>query len=266
MAELARTLRLYWRLQRATMRGALQYRLNALIGIATGAVYQGSGFAFVWVVMHTFPSMAGWTLREVAFLYGLRLTAHALCMLPLSSLIFMEWLVREGELDRVLLRPLNPLLQIMTKRMGVGQVGDLLTGLVLLLVAAPVWSPSMAALCLLAVIGGALVEASVHLSLASLSMRMLDTAALRGFLDDVFSKFGSYPMSVFGGVTQWLLTFVLPVAFVAYVPASVLLGKAASLNVPAFVAYCSPLLGIALFTLAYRFWCHQLRHYQSVGS
>ncbi|MER6948323.1 ABC-2 family transporter protein [Nonomuraea sp. NPDC000554] len=261
-----RTLRLYWRLQRAAMRGAVQYRLNTLIGVVTGVVYQGSGFAFVWVVMHTFPTMAGWSLREIAFLYGLRLTAHALCMLPLSSLIGIEWLVREGELDRVLLRPLNPLVQVMTKRMGVGQVGDLLTGLVLLLIAAPPWTPGMIAFSLLAVVGGALVEASVHLSLASLSLRMLETFALRGFLDDVFSKFGSYPMSVFGGVTQWLLTFVLPVAFVAYVPASVLLGRAEALNVPVLVAYGSPLLGLALFTLAYRFWERQLRHYHSVGS
>ncbi|MEV0972184.1 ABC transporter permease [Microtetraspora glauca] len=266
MAEIARALRLYWVLQRATMRGALQYRLNTVISVVTGAVYQGSGFAFVWVVMHTFPSMGGWSLREIAFLYGLRLTAHALCMLPLSSLIGLEWLVREGELDRVLLRPLNPLVQVMTKRMGMGQVGDLLTGVVLLIVAAPPWNLAMIGFCVPAVVGGALVEASFHLSLSSLSLRMLDTRALRGFLDDVFSKFGSYPMSVFGGVTQWVLTFVLPVAFVAYMPASVLLDKTGSLNVPALVAYGSPLLGVALFALAYRVWERQLRHYQSSGT
>jgi ABC-2 type transport system permease protein len=54
---------------------------------------------------------------------------------------------------------------------------------------------------------------------------MVDTSALRVFVDDVFSRFGSYPMKVFGGVTEWLLTFVLPAAFMAYVPAGVVLGK-----------------------------------------
>ncbi|GLW99892.1 ABC-2 family transporter protein [Microtetraspora sp. NBRC 16547] len=266
MAEIARTLRLYWRLQRASMRGALQYRLNTVIGIATGVAYQGSGFAFVWVVMHTFPSLAGWSLKEVAFLYGLRLTAHAFYVLPFSSLFGLEFLVREGELDRVLLRPLNPLVQIIARRLGVGQLGDLLAGLVLLVIAAPPLSPAMIAFCLAAVVGGALVEASFALVLASMSLRTLNGFALWTFVDDLFSRFGSYPMSVFGGATQWVLTFVLPVAFVAYVPASVLLDKTGALNVPALVAYGSPLLGVALFALAYQVWRHQLRHYQSAGN
>ncbi|MFF4778101.1 ABC transporter permease [Microtetraspora fusca] len=266
MAEVVRTLRLYWRLQRAAMRGALQYRLNLVIGVATGVAYQGSGFAFVWVVMHTFPAIGGWSLREIAFLYGLRLTAHALYVLPFSSLIGLDWLVREGELDRVLLRPLNPLVQIMAKRLGVGQLGDLLAGLVLLVVALPPLGPASALFCLAAVVGGALVETAVSLALASLSLRTWNTIAVRVFADDLFSKFGSYPMSVFGGAAQWALTFVLPVAFVAYVPASVLLDRTGELNVPAPVAYASPLLGVALFALAYRIWSRQLRHYQSTGT
>lgn len=242
------------------MRSAMQYRANALIGVATGAVYQGSGFAFIWVIMHTFPSLAGWTLEEVAFLYGLRLTAHALWLIPFSSLIGIEWLVREGEFDRFLLRPLNPLVQLMTKRMGVGQVGDLLVGVVLLVVAGRTWTFGSVAFCVVAIIGGALVEAAVFLALASTSLRMMDTFALRVFVDDVFSRFGSYPMKIFGGVTEWLLTFVLPVAFVAYIPAGVLLGRDVT-----SLAYLSPLLGVGLFALAYLIWKQQLRHYQSVG-
>lgn len=244
----------------------MQYRLNAVISVLTGVVYQGAGFAFVWVVMSTFPSMDGWTLEEIAFLYGLRLTAHAMSMMPLSALIGLGWMVREGELDRVLLRPLNPLVQLMTKRMGVGQIGDLLTGVVLLVVAAPSWTPGKVAFCLLALVGGALVEASVFVAMSSLSLRMMDTFAIRVFVDDVFSRFGSYPMSVFGGVAQWVLTFVLPVAFVAYIPAGVLLDKTGSLNVPPAVAYLGPLLGVAMFAVAYRIWQSQLKHYHSVGS
>lgn len=247
----------------------MQYRLNALISVATGAVYQGSGFAFIWVVMHTFPSLAGWSLPEVAFLYGLRLTAHALWLIPLSALIGIDWMVREGEFDRFLLRPLNPLVQLMTKRMGVGQVGDLMVGITLLVIAAQssgvTWTLGMIGFCLLAIVGGALVEAAAFLALSSLSLRMVDTFALRVFVDDVFSRFGSYPMKIFGGATQWLLTFVLPVAFVAYVPASVILDRTDELNVHVGVAYAAPLLGVALFACAYLFWHRQLRHYQSVG-
>ncbi|WP_433443394.1 ABC transporter permease [Nonomuraea sp. CA-141351] len=264
MAEILRSLRLYFLLQRASARGAMQYRLNTVIGILSGAIWQGTGFAFIWVVMDTFPSLAGWGLAEIAFLYGLRLTAHALAMIPMMSVNDIQWVVRDGEFDRFLLRPLNPLVQLMGNRMGIAQFGDLLVGAVLLAVAGQnaqvQWSAWLIAFCFVAVVGGALIEAAFFLALCSLSLRMVDTFALRVFVDDVFSKFGSYPMKIFGGAVEWLLTFVLPVAFVAYVPSSILLGKLDNAW-----ALAAPLLGVVLIALAYLIWRRQLDHYQSVG-
>ena len=62
----------------ASLRGELQYRANFLIMALMGIVYQCTGFAFIWVVLARFQALAGWTLGEVAFLYGLRLIMHAL--------------------------------------------------------------------------------------------------------------------------------------------------------------------------------------------
>ncbi|NUR89393.1 MAG: ABC transporter permease, partial [Nonomuraea sp.] len=173
MAEFRRALRLYVLLQRASARGALQYRMNTVIGVLSGAIWQGTGFAFIWVVMNTFPSLAGWGLAEIAFLYGLRLTAHALAMIPLMSVNDIQWLVVNGEFDRFLLRPLNPLVQLMGNRMGLAQFGDLLVGLALLVVAghdAHVrWSFWLVAFCVAAIIGGALIEAAFFLAFCSLS-------------------------------------------------------------------------------------------------
>ncbi|MFI6394267.1 ABC transporter permease [Nonomuraea sp. NPDC050547] len=268
-AEPWRTVGLYLLLLRASMRSAVQYRFNTLIGIIAGAVYQGSGFAFIWVVMTSFPTLGSWSLAEIAFLYGLRLTAHALWLIPLSGLIGIEWIVRDGEFDRFLLRPLNPLVQLLAKDIGLGQVGDLLVGLTLLIIAGQQagvsWGPGLIVFCLASIVGGALVEASFFLALASLTLRMFHTFTLRIFIDDVFSRFGSYPMQIFGAPVQWVLTFVLPAAFVAYIPASVVLDKTATLNVEPVIAYASPLLGVVLFALACLFWGRQVRHYQSVG-
>jgi len=42
-----------------------------------GIAYQGSGFAFIAVVLSRYPDIAGWTFPEIAVLYALRLVAHA---------------------------------------------------------------------------------------------------------------------------------------------------------------------------------------------
>lgn len=255
--------------QRASVRGAMQYKLNLLVGIATGVVYQGSGFAFVWVVLQRFPSLAGWSLEQVAFLYGLRLVAHAAWLVPMTAIVGIEWLVREGEFDRYLLRPLNPLVQMMTTRtMRVGGLGDLITGVGILAVAAVVadvrWTPATIGLAALAILGGALIEGGIQLAIASLSFRLLSVFEISHFADDIFSRFGSYPLKVFGGGVEWILTFVVPVAFVAYVPASVILDQ--DMRLATWAALLPPLIGVVIFALAYWVWERQLRHYQSTGS
>ncbi|HZM82266.1 MAG TPA: ABC-2 family transporter protein [Candidatus Limnocylindrales bacterium] len=269
MAELTRTLRLALMFQRASIRGAMQYKVNLWVGIATGVAYQGTGFAFVWVVLQRFPSLAGWTLAQVAFLYGLRLVAHATWLVPMNALVGIEWLVREGAFDRYLLRPLNPLVQLLTTRpMRVGGLGDLLTGIGILAAAAALadvrWTPEVIGLAALAILGGALIEGGIQLAIASLSFRLLTIFQISHFVDDIFSRFGSYPLKVFGGTAEWILTWVVPVAFVAYVPASVILDQ--QMRLAPWAALLPPAIGIVIFVGAYRFWERQLRHYQSTGN
>lgn len=271
-AAAARTARLALLLQRARLRAALQYRTDLLLQAAMGVAYQCSGFAFVWIVLQTFPSLAGWSLAQVAFLYALRLLSHAFWLLPFNPLVIMDQMVREGEFDRYLVRPLNPLIQVITTRaMRMGAFGDLAAGTALFVVASRAarvdWSAAAVVFCVLAVLGGALIESAAQLALAALTFRWLETARVRGLVEDVFNGFGSYPLKIFGGATEWLLTFVIPLAFVAYLPASLLLGPSVQdgLRVSAWVAWLGPAIGLALFVAAYAFWSSQLRHYQSAG-
>jgi ABC-2 type transport system permease protein len=59
---------------------------------------------------------------------------------------------------------------------------------------------------------------------------------------------------------------VIPVAFVAYIPASVLLNRTNGLHVAPVVAYGAPVIGLLWFVAAYQLWRFQVRHYQSSGS
>src|SRR3954451_9721582 len=129
----------------ASVRGELQYRANFLIMVLMGIVYQGTGFAFIWVVLARFQALAGWTLGEVAFLYGLRLIMHALNGALTGGLYSLEWKVRQGEFDRYLVRPLPPLLQLLCERVHVRIVGDLIGSLARFVAAARLvtvnWTP-----------------------------------------------------------------------------------------------------------------------------
>jgi ABC-2 type transport system permease protein len=253
----------------ASLRGELQYRANFLIMILMGIVYQCTGFAFIWVVLARFQALAGWTLGEVAFLYGLRLTMHALNGAITGGLYSLEWKVRQGEFDRYLVRPMPPLLQLMCERIHISIVGDFIGGLALFAVAASLvtvnWTPLALLYLVLALIGGALIELALRVLFSALAFRFLSANAFMFVLDTVFSNFANYPLSIFGSVLEFLLTFGMPLAFMAYFPAVVLLGRTGELQVNPIFAYGAPFAGIVWLYVALRVFHHEMRNYQSAG-
>ena len=253
----------------AALRGELQYRANFLIMVLMGVVFQGTGFAFIWVVLTRFEAVAGWTLGEVAFLYGLRLMMHALTGVLAGDLHNLEWKVRQGEFDRYLVRPVPPLLQLIFQHVHVNIFGDLLGGLALFAAASTLvtvdWTPLAILYLLLALIGGTLIELALRLLISALVFRFLSVNGLIFLLDTLFSNFGNYPLKIYGNVVEFLLTFGLPLAFTAYFPATVLLGRTGELRVSPLLAYGTPLAGAIWLGLALLVFRREMRHYQSSG-
>jgi ABC-2 type transport system permease protein len=266
------TLSTCWTLFVASLRGQMQYRANFVIDVIMGLVYQGTGVLFLWIVLSRFRALGGWTLGEIAFLYGLRLVIHGMQGIFFGSLIQVDRKVRLGEFDQYLTRPLSPLLQIMAQpNRTINLLGDLLGGIALFVAANSLiridWSAFSVGYLVLAIVGGGFVEGATMLGVASLSFRFVNVSNLFYLVEGIgFNNFGNYPFTIYGGLLRFLLTFGLPLAFVAYFPATVILGRTEELSVPRAFAYLAPLAGVFWFGLAHRFWKREIRRYQSSGS
>jgi ABC-2 type transport system permease protein len=265
-----RTLRLAWELEKAALRAQLSYRVDFFVLVVMGAAYQASGFAFIWVVLRQYHQIGGWSFRQIAVLYALRLLAHAVWLGPFNQIEYLDTIIREGRFDRILLRPLNPLLQVMTGRFEMNVIGDIITAVGFFIATAVFThldlSPAHVAYLVLAVIGGALAEGAFVLATSALAFRLLQIWTAQYLVDTVFLMFGSYPVRIFGRVADWTLTWIIPVAFVAYIPSGVILNKTGGLHVAPVVAWGAPVVGIVWFCAAYRVWTLQLRRYQSSGT
>ncbi len=256
-------------LLRIGLTSALQYRADFVLTSIGAIFYEAVSLAFVGVIIFAFGGIGGWGLVEVAFVYGIRAMGHALHGFLSGQLWATDTVVREGEFDRYLLRPVNPLVQLLSRRFTVTAFGDLVFGLVVLVitaVAAPVaWTPGLITYLIIAVIGSAFLESAVMLVIASLSFRLLVSGPLLRVADQVFVTFGPYPLSVFPRAVAYLLTFLLPLAYAAFFPAAILLGRTDELFVPIWLAAASPAVGLILYVLAVIFFHRQLRHYSSPG-
>lgn len=259
-----------WALVAASIRGEMQYRFNFLIEMGFGLLWQSLGYVFVLIVLGKFDAIGGWTLSEVTLLYSIRLAGHALWALSFSRIMAIDDIVQQGEYDRILLRPLPAMLQLMFGSFRVAVLGDVLGSIVLLTIAVNSveidWTVTKAAFLVAAIIGSGAIDGAFQLGPGALTFRFLNTESLRGNFEYLYTQFGAYPLSIMERKARFALTFVVPLAFIAWVPGAVLLDRTAELPVPSWIAWSSPLLGVALLGLACWFFLRESRQYQSSGS
>lgn len=258
-----------WQTALASIRGEMQYRASFIMSLLFGFLFQSIGFIFVAVVLTQFDAVAGWGLWEVGLLYGLRLTAHGLWTVSMNQLFRFDRMIQEGTWDRYLIRPMPLWAQLMFSQFRIPPLGDFASGLAILVAAltqVPIdWSWQLVLFLPLAIVGGAMIDGAFQLGSAAFAFRFLDTLPLRIVFDDLQGRFGSYPMTIFDRPMRVFLTWFIPMAFMAWIPSTVLLARTSELPFPSWVAWLSPCLGGVLMSIAIWLFHHESRSYQSAG-
>jgi ABC-2 type transport system permease protein len=248
----------------------MTYRVSFLSTIVGGIALQGTQLLFIGVLLSKFNVIHGWQLNDIALLFAMRLAAHSFYVVPFGALLSIDRAIQQGDFDRYLLRPAGIYLQVVTRYAPLMALGDTLLGFGSLAIFAPhssvSWTPGKVAYLIAALIGGGLVEAGLQTFLAGLSFQMASTTSLRILADDTISRFSSYPLTMFGRWGFLSLTVVFPMAFIAYLPATVLLGRTEQLPIPAWPAYISPCGGPVIFVIGLTFFNRMTRRYNSPGS
>lgn len=80
------------------------------------------------------------------------------------------------------------------------------------------------------------------------------------------SYLASFPFSVFAPLLRRLFTFVVPAAFVAYLPVLALLGREDPAGLPSWLSWCGPVAAVLAATAAGLCWRAGVRHYVGAGS
>ena len=109
---------IYIRLISVQIRSQLQYRASFLFDIFTTGVTAVLAFVSLALVLQRFGSIAGWTLGEVAFLFGMIEMSFGAMDMIFSGFdpdVFSVQ-VREGRFDQLMLRPVGLAWQVLGSR------------------------------------------------------------------------------------------------------------------------------------------------------
>ena len=152
---------LYFRLVSSRIRSQMQYRVSFVAETIGTLLITALDFAMVVILLTRFRAIGGWTLAEVAFLYGTSAVSFALAELLIGGFEDFEAWVVQGEFDQLLLRPLPITFQMITSRFPTRRFGRLAQGLVALVISLvllkPGWNTAQILFFPVMIVGGMLL-------------------------------------------------------------------------------------------------------------
>jgi ABC-2 type transport system permease protein len=261
---------IYRRLVAARIRSQLQYRLSFALNLAGAALISFLDFAAILVIFHRVDALAGWSAAEVALLYGVSSLSFALTDLVIGHLDLLPTMIRQGEFDLVLVRPLGSLLQVVASDFALRRLGKALQGTVVLVVALVLldvdWTPSRATMLVVMLVAGSAIFAGVWIVFATIAFWLVDSHEVANSFTYGGNFLAQYPVNVFGAWLRRFVLFLVPIGFVAYLPSLYVLGKEDPLGLPRALQFASPLVALATALVAATVWRVAVRRYRSVGS
>ena len=244
----------------------LAYRMDFFIDTLAVAFSSLVQLAVLATLFSKVQALQGWSFPQVLFIYGFSLIPLGLFNLTSVNLYrFSDAFIIEGKFDRVLLRPLNTLAQVLLESFNVSGFNEIFLGLGLMIYAGMklqlAWGVGDVLALLVLAPAASLVYSGVFLGITSVSFWHEDRMGLAPPVYNVI-RFARYPITIFGAPVRIFLTFVLPFAWVAFYPATWFLGN------PEFSrwAFFTPVVGAVVFGGAVLIWGRGVANYSRTGS
>jgi ABC-2 type transport system permease protein len=260
--------RLYRILITASIRAQMQYKFHFVAASVTTGLIMTLDFLVLSAILYRFDHVKGWGIYEVGMLYGVASVAMSLYRMFAPELHEFERYIIQGEFDQILLRPVSPLLLLLTRNIELMRIGGVVQGMAILgvslfgLAAAgkDVWF--ILGYLPIAVVSGGVICFSIDLMTAAAAFWIQQIKELQIFTFYAPFSAANYPLSLYPNWLKGLFFTVIPVAFVNYVPMLYLLDKGG----PWCNLLLSPLVAILFLLVAIRIWNLGIRHYHSTGS
>lgn len=243
----------------------MAYRIDFLNEIVSNFVFQIVNLVFILVVFQHTPFINGWSRDEIIFIYGFFLIPYALYSTFFNLWNFQERYIIQGEMDRVLTRPAHNLFQVMLENMEPESLAGAVTGFFIMSYAAirlqleiSWYDPFM---FILLIVSGAMIYGGVYTGIAAIGFFSDSKTGISPMIFNI-QNYGRYPVDIYNKTIRFILTWVLPFAFVGVYPSAFFLKREELYG----YVWLTPAMGIAFFAIGLFVWNLGVRHYRGAGS
>jgi ABC-2 type transport system permease protein len=244
----------------------MSYKADFIVSLISSLLAAVAGYGFVLVLFTRIPHLQGWSFEEILFIYGYSLIPMGLFnVVSLNLYEFGERYIVEGRFDRILLRPLHSLFQVLFETFRLESVQEVLLGVgVVAYCSVRLQLPftwDNAALFPLLILSGAFIYTGIFVAISSVSFWLEDRIGLSPPIYNMIA-FGRYPITIYNVVIQFMLNWIVPFAFASFYPTVRYLGRTRFMT----EFYLVPVVAAAVLALSLFIWHQGVRRYESTGS
>jgi ABC-2 type transport system permease protein len=258
-------LRVWLASTRASVVREMEFRANFVMGIIRQMLWLGVFIFMTDVIFRNVQTLAGWSQPEALIIIALsRIIEGLMNTLFTANIMELPERVRRGDFDWHLIRPLPTLFYTSFRRTSIENIGNLLGGFGLLLYALHQLTTSVSIINILSLLVLAVSGITIYyaiLIIVSTLVFVLDRLEFLWGFNVLLSEPLTVPFDIFPRAPRAVLTYLIPLAFIVFVPAQAITGRLASWHIALSLVFA-----VVFLMLAHLAWKAGLRRYSSASS
>lgn len=258
-------MKLYFKSLSMHFKSILEYKQSFIISFLSQIIIFFSYYFIILALFDKFNNIKGFSLYEVLLCFSIIQFGFAFTEVFARGIDHFDLLIINGDFDRLLLRPKNIILQVMTTDADFTKLARLLQALVVLVISLinlNVHFTFMKVITLLLMlISSAALFYGIFILAAAYCFWTVQGLEVRNLFTDGGKHMAQYPMGIFKKGIFYFFTFVIPYSVVNYYPLLYFIGR---VNNPLYAI--SPLITFIYLIPCFLAFKLGLKRYSSVGS
>ena len=257
------------RLIYAHARAQMQYRTSFALAVFGVILFSLLDLVVIIGLFHNIPELSGWTQAEVAFLYASSMFSYSLVELLIGQLDRLPYRIRDGSFDVVFVRPQGILFQAATSGFGLSRVGRTLQAALVFGYILPhldvVWGIGHIVTFVAMIAAGVVIFGSIWIATVSVAFWTVEARTTANAFTSGGLLASEFPVDIYRTWLKRVFIYLVPVSFVSYFPAALILGKTEVSTLSQVGPFVSPMVAVAAAIISLAIWRIAVRHYQSAG-
>ena len=266
-----RVYKLYITFLKNYLKSKTEYKFSFFLDIISPFIIFVGIYLSIWIILLQFKQIGDWNMFDVLFMYNINLFCWGVSGFFLKvPMLELGGYIARGEFDIYLLRPVNSLLHLVLKNFDYPSIGIVSLSLIVFIAYLPEfnisWTISKLIFFPIILLSGTIIHCAIMIIAGALNFWFTKAEQAVNMTVYGVKRFIDYPIFIFNKAIQFIITFIIPYAFVNFYPSQYLLDKREPVIFTPVFIFASPIVSIIFFCFYLVIWNVGIKKYQSTGS